>query len=155
MKLSKISLYAFIIIILVVASYAGLVIWVSWPFEAVNIEKVGVFGDSFGLLTSLFSGLAFYGIIVTILLQREELQLQRVELARSSEAQERAARLMALNELLSDYKQRIAISAESCNKMAGSTGFPPEALERENDSIKFYAKKRDAVLKELEDIVKL
>ena len=40
----------------------------------------GVFGDSFGAINSLFSGLAFAGVIFTILLQRKELQLQRKEL---------------------------------------------------------------------------
>jgi hypothetical protein len=46
-----------------------------------DINKAGMFGDSFGVITSLFSGLAFVGIILTILLQRDELQLQRQELA--------------------------------------------------------------------------
>lgn len=40
----------------------------------------GPFGDSFGPLTSLFSGLAFSGLIYTVLLQRQELKLQRCEL---------------------------------------------------------------------------
>ena len=40
----------------------------------------GAFGDSFGPLTSLFSGLAFAGLIYTVLLQRQELKLQRIEL---------------------------------------------------------------------------
>lgn len=38
------------------------------------------FGDMFGVVNSLFSGLAFGGIIYTILLQREELKAQREEL---------------------------------------------------------------------------
>lgn len=37
-------------------------------------------GDSFGLVAALFSGLAFAGVIVAILLQRAELRLQRREL---------------------------------------------------------------------------
>ena len=40
----------------------------------------GQFGDMFGVVNSLFSGLAFGGIIYTILLQREELKAQREEL---------------------------------------------------------------------------
>lgn len=38
------------------------------------------FGDHFGALTALFSGLAFAGIIFAILQQRRELELQREEL---------------------------------------------------------------------------
>ena len=41
----------------------------------------GTFGDAFGSVNALFSGLAFLGIIYAIVLQREELGLQREELA--------------------------------------------------------------------------
>ncbi|MGR3172831.1 hypothetical protein [Vibrio vulnificus] len=41
----------------------------------------GLFGDMFGGLTSLFSGLAFAGMIYAIILQSKELGLQREELA--------------------------------------------------------------------------
>lgn len=40
----------------------------------------GQLGDMFGVVNSLFSGLAFAGVIYTILLQRKELSLQRKEL---------------------------------------------------------------------------
>jgi hypothetical protein len=40
----------------------------------------GQFGDMFGAVNALFSGLAFAGIILTILLQREELKAQKKEL---------------------------------------------------------------------------
>lgn len=42
--------------------------------------KRGTFGDMFGSVNALFSGLALAGIILTILLQRKELKLQREEL---------------------------------------------------------------------------
>lgn len=41
----------------------------------------GTFGDTFGALNALFSGLAFAGVIVTILIQRNELKNQRIELS--------------------------------------------------------------------------
>ena len=60
-----------------------------------SLEKKGQFGDSYGSLNSLFSGFAFAGVIVAILLQRLELKLQREELiltrkelARTAKAQE-------------------------------------------------------------------
>ncbi|EDM43180.1 hypothetical protein SCB49_11914 [unidentified eubacterium SCB49] len=43
-------------------------------------EERGTLGDMFGTLNALFSGLAFAGIIFTILLQRKELKYQREEL---------------------------------------------------------------------------
>ncbi len=45
----------------------------------------GVFGDTFGAINSLFSGLAFAGLLYTILLQSRELKLQREELAMNRE----------------------------------------------------------------------
>jgi hypothetical protein len=57
---------------------------IAFPF-AVNYffsdwAKSGTFGDTFGALNAIFSGLAFAGIIITILIQRSELQNQRLEL---------------------------------------------------------------------------
>lgn len=66
--------------IFIVGSYAALLIFLTWPIDELSIGKAGGFGDSFGILTSLFSALAFAGLILTILLQRDELSLQREEL---------------------------------------------------------------------------
>lgn len=92
----------------------------------------GQFGDVFGAANALFSGLAFAGLIYTVLLQREELGLQRKELAmtrqelrRSAEAQEqaeialraqaeasaRSARLSAANFLLDHYQTQLQLLA--------------------------------------------
>ena len=74
----------------------------------------GQFGDIFGGVNAAFTGLAFAGVIYTILLQRRELELQRDELrltrdelARSATAQgeqveqlRESARLAALTALL-------------------------------------------------------
>jgi hypothetical protein len=51
----------------------GLVAFTEW-------EQRGQFGDLFGSVNALFSGLAFAGLIYAILLQRQELGLQRREL---------------------------------------------------------------------------
>lgn len=58
-----------------------------------NLERRGQFGDMFGALGTLFSGLAFAGLIITILQQREDLKnqrdeisLQRVDLEKQTEA---------------------------------------------------------------------
>lgn len=44
-------------------------------------DERGQFGDMFGAVNALFSGLAFAGLIITLILQRRELELQRQELA--------------------------------------------------------------------------
>ena len=43
------------------------------------------FGDQYGVLNTFFTGLAFVGLIATILLQRKDLDLQRKELKRQSD----------------------------------------------------------------------
>ena len=46
-----------------------------------EIAERGQFGDSFGVVNALFSGLAFAGVICAIIFQQKELALQRTELA--------------------------------------------------------------------------
>lgn len=60
------------------------------------------FGDMFGGLNTLFSALAFLGVIYTVFLQREELILQRKELEltrkelkRTAEAQEKSEKALS------------------------------------------------------------
>ena len=66
------------------------VLWLSCWFLVTYFIKAttengwatrGQFGDMFGAVNALFSGLAFGGIIITIFLQRQELKLQRKELS--------------------------------------------------------------------------
>ena len=64
----------------ITVAYAVFLICITWPISDKSIIKAGVFGDSFGILTALFSGLAFSGLIGTILLQKKELFFQRKEL---------------------------------------------------------------------------
>ena len=71
--------------------YAGLAVFTIWLLSWVLIDVFiadsdrGTFGDKFGAINALFSGLAFAGLIVTLLYQKEELKLQREELAQTRE----------------------------------------------------------------------
>ncbi len=71
----QIVIIALIIFLIIVSSYTVL----TFYFIS-NIEKSAQFGDTFGGLNAIFSGLAFGGVILTIYLQRNELALQRHEL---------------------------------------------------------------------------
>lgn len=53
----------------------------EWNIRAKDDPNLGTFGDTFGALNTLFSGLAFATLIITLFLQRKELQEQRKELA--------------------------------------------------------------------------
>ena len=67
--------------------FATIIVVVFWSvnFLLLKLEanERGVFGDMFGAVNSLFSGLAFAGIIITIFLQSKELKLQRKELKKT------------------------------------------------------------------------
>ncbi|EGQ9322211.1 hypothetical protein NMS74_003495 [Vibrio cholerae] len=83
------------IVVVVLQLIYGLVVLEYIPEHSVR----GLFGDMFGGLTSLFSGLAFAGMIYAIILQskelglqREELTLTRGELAASREEQRKSAK---------------------------------------------------------------
>lgn len=48
--------------------------------DSVIIEQKAQIGDQYGALNALFTGVAFAGLITTIILQRKDLQLQRTDL---------------------------------------------------------------------------
>ena len=75
---SRLWIWIVLAIIGVIAAWG-----LSWWLINKNIDcstERGTFGDMFGAVNALFSGLAFAGLIVTILYQKEELKLQREEL---------------------------------------------------------------------------
>lgn len=126
MNIKKISFILLGGVTTIVIIYAIVLIFVTWPLSEISISKAGVFGDSFGVLTSFFSGLAFSGMIITILLQKEELKLQRQELTETRKEireQKDIFRIQSFNDsfyhLLSFYKQNlseISILTEEHNK---------------------------------------
>ena len=118
----------------------------------------GNLGDSFGGINALFSGLAFAGIIYTILLQKKELTQQRQELVdtrrelrRSADAQERSerafkkqievmnlsARLNALNSAVEYYNSKATARLSKGNKVGAS----------------IYDSKANDLLKEIDQIL--
>ena len=79
-------IYLMIVVLAVWLIYASLLYLLSDKWD-----HRGAFGDMFGAINALFSGLAFAGIIFTILLQKEELRLQRNELELTREELKRTA----------------------------------------------------------------
>ena len=75
---SRLWIWIVVAIIGVLAAW-GLSWWLINKNNECSTER-GTFGDMFGAVNALFSGLAFAGLIVTLLYQKEELKLQREEL---------------------------------------------------------------------------
>lgn len=71
--------------------------------ELTEIKDRGVFGDSYGAVTSLFTGLGFAGLVFTVLLQQREIKLQRedffAQIQEMQLARDEVARQSRLQEL--------------------------------------------------------
>ena len=127
MKIDKSSrhiVFALLIALLIVVIWTGSAIYIS---KLIDIKtNPGAYGDAFGAINALFSGLALIGVIVAILLQKKELSLQMEELKKSVDAQEnsakaltlrldienRAVKIRALSALLSSYNNGLKILEE-------------------------------------------
>ena len=79
-----------------------------------DFGKSGTFGDSFGVLNTLFSGLAFAGIIVTVKIQNDDMREQRKELQKQKKAAQVYHRermfLMLLDEFKKSRERRFSIA---------------------------------------------
>jgi len=115
MSIKSKSLYLVIVLIpvIIISAYTASMLFLT---ETNWKSNPGTFGDSFGIINALFTGLAFSGLIVTIMLQYEAIKIQQQDLqesrqqfARSADAQERTARLAAASELLKEYNEYIKI----------------------------------------------
>lgn len=73
-------------IVAIVTVVIILVLWALTFLLFLNCDANwrGTFGDMFGAVNALFSGLAFAGLIITLIMQHEELKLQRKELAQTN-----------------------------------------------------------------------
>ncbi len=85
----KIPNWIIIITILVIVLWlvSAIIIYYLFPDWSVR----GTFGDMFGAINSLFSGLAFLGVIITVYLQKKELEYQRLEIIQTRIELEKSA----------------------------------------------------------------
>lgn len=87
-----------VVVVIILQTTVGIAVYLSLS----SWTDRGTFGDMFGAANSLFSGLAFAGVIYAIVLQRQELALQREELtltrrelSRTASAQEKSEQALA------------------------------------------------------------
>lgn len=104
--------------------------WLIYLFAFGSLIKTwetrGQFGDLFGGFTALVSGLAFAGIIIAILLQRQDLELQREELklarlefARAADAQEQQNETLLITAKLNSHAALVGYYSATSNPIAG------------------------------------
>lgn len=83
-----------IMIVMVLLLFLANLCLIFLPFDK---DERGTFGDQFGAVNALFSGLAFAGLIYTIILQRHDLKLQRRDLRYQRRDLELNRKELALN----------------------------------------------------------
>ncbi|MDQ0592084.1 hypothetical protein QFZ37_000453 [Chryseobacterium ginsenosidimutans] len=85
----------------------------------VNYEQRGTFGDMFGFANALFTGLSFVGLIVTILLQSQEIKNTKEEV-------EKQGKFIKLQQFENILFQRLALLNQIINDIeTTSTTNPP------------------------------
>ena len=129
---------------------AGVWIWIAKeiPLPVENtVEKYGVYGDSFGQLTSFFTALGFAGLIITIFLQQKQLRSQDEAYKHSKFKEEKAEYEEILFRLLEIYRQTLlevsvgdfvgrSVLREALSRVdaaiveEGVSGFPPDLQGR-------------------------
>jgi hypothetical protein len=143
---SRISLLIGLIAVVIIAWGASTAIIM---FSLDSWSDRGTFGDLFGSINALFSGLAFAGLLYTIILQKQDLNLQkkeialnRTELKKSAKAQQGqveemkiSSKLKALNTIINYYNLRISNS------------------ENSEELILKFKEKRKETIKEIEQLI--
>lgn len=99
----------FVLALLGVVAVQAIYGFVILTWVGPDMATWGQFGDIFGGINALFTGLAFAGVIYTILLQRRELGLQRDELRLTRDELARSA--TAQNEQVAQLKESAKLAA--------------------------------------------
>lgn len=94
-----------------------------------DAQDAGAIGDAFGGVNALFSGLAFAGLVVTLYLQRQELELQRKELRCTLDEHRKMAKAQE------ETEKRLFLSAylnalESLRQISSSRLYSPRIQDR-------------------------
>lgn len=111
--------YIFIIISIIWVIFFGSVVGIASNLSFklppnMPLENLGVFGDSFNVLTSLFTGFAFAGVIISVILQTQELKEAREEFKGQKEAlqnQEFDNKFFQMSNLLNNITDNLIIKS--------------------------------------------
>ena len=104
------------LVVLVVCVWGGVTFCV-FPKWVGDVEVRGQWGDSFGMINALFSGLALAGVIWAILLQKEELELQRGELAGQKKQLEAQNQTLQKQNFESSFFHLLSVHNDIVNSM--------------------------------------
>jgi hypothetical protein len=138
MSLRKITISIFTSVALIIGAYLAFLIFISWPLDELSVRQAALLGDSFGIVNSLFSGLAFAGLIVTIFLQRQELNESR-EVFKSQKFEDSFYRLL---DFYKDNLNEISVHDNKANAYHKGVGGLAFQLRKISPFIHSYSKKQ-------------
>lgn len=107
--------------------------------------KSGTFGDTYGALNALFSGLALAGVIVTILIQRTELKNQRIELSLQRNEMKETRKEFLLNRTTNLVYQQLDRFKKALSEL--TLTMPNGTLVKGNDAILYLDENENPVYK--------
>jgi hypothetical protein len=108
-----------------------------FPLNGKDIAERGQFGDSFGVLNSLFTGLGFGGLVVTLVLQQKQLRQQEQQIHAQQVAEltkhyeETLHRLLALYTATLSEVSTVRGDLRGRSVLRGSTDRVFEAVKKE------------------------
>lgn len=159
MKELKQFIYITIAIVLV-----WIIFMIAMFFIYSNPTDRASFGDMFGAINTLFSGIAMAGVIVAIIMQKQELEMQRKELeltrkelAKTSEANVKQAKIQRLTAEIAGLSSLLEVTTnrlrEPVIKGAARNGWnvnyvPAQLLEFQNS----YMNSIDKRVRELAEL---
>ncbi len=137
-----------------------LVIWILSAililFGLDNWSDRGTFGDLFGAVNALFSGLAFAGLIYTIVLQKQDLELQRKEIAQNRTELKKSANAQQKSEqALVEQVEQMKITAK-LNALKTLIEYYNIVIANPNNTAEIVTKakeKRKSTIKEIDILV--
>lgn len=110
-------MYKFIwVIVIVLVLWIGSWVGIIYGFD--EWETCGQFGDMFGAINSLFSGLAFAGAIIAIYLQSQELNLQRKELEQTRDVFKEQSQTMSVQRFENTFFNMLGLLAQIQESLA-------------------------------------
>jgi hypothetical protein len=159
----------YLVLLAVVLPIVLLLWWGCYKYTVLKFaapEGCGEAGDLFGSVNALFSGMAFSVLIVTLLMQREELGLQRRELTASIREQERqakaldaqveimavSAQLAALPTMIDELKTRLSLMNKRVYGNQEIDRMDSSALEMRVEGLKDRIKKNASAPQKLKEV---
>lgn len=137
-----------------------LLLWIATPFFVGHLyaktDERGKFGDLFGTINSLFSGLAFAGLFYTVHLQAKQLRIQNMELKvqrqelRLQREEMKASRTELANQVRIQQALIKATVAQIEAKKLESEAFAPSGRQNYWVAIEQYGNALSALASKLE-----